>query len=110
MEWGMIFSAANGFALIAWGSLIILPRWPFLLSAILYLGVGLLCLVYTVCLGAVLSGAIPTDNVSASFTTLEGVRSIFVSDVGVTIGWIHYLAFDLFVGCPSSEHLAQVTA
>lgn len=98
MEWGMIFSAANGFALIAWGSLIILPRWPFLLSAILYLGVGLLCLVYTVCLGAVLSGAIPTDNVSASFTTLEGVRSIFVSDVGVTIGWIHYLAFDLFVG------------
>jgi ABA DEFICIENT 4-like len=98
MDWGMIFSAANGLALIAWASLILLPRWPFLLSAILYLVIGLLCLVYTGCLGAVLSGAIPAGNGGADFTTIEGVRSIFASDVGVTIGWIHYLAFDLFVG------------
>ena len=30
--------------------------------------------------------------------SIEGVRSIFASDGGVTVGWIHYLAFDLFVG------------
>ena len=26
------------------------------------------------------------------------MRAIFGSDAGVTIGWTHYLAFDLFVG------------
>lgn len=26
------------------------------------------------------------------------MRAIFASDVGVVIGWTHYLAFDLFVG------------
>ena len=26
------------------------------------------------------------------------MRSIFASDAGVTIGWVHYLTFDLFVG------------
>ena len=35
---------------------------------------------------------------SAGFSTIEGVRAIFASDGGVTIGWIHYLAFDLFAG------------
>ena len=33
-----------------------------------------------------------------SFSTIEGVRAIFASDGGITIGWTHYLAFDLFVG------------
>lgn len=98
MDWGFIFSAANMLALIAWAMLILLPRWPALLSVLLYLGIGLLCMVYTVTLGAVLSGAIPAGNGGADFTTIEGVRSIFASDVGVTIGWVHYLAFDLFVG------------
>ena len=26
------------------------------------------------------------------------MRAIFASDGGLTIGWVHYLAFDLFVG------------
>ena len=26
------------------------------------------------------------------------MRAIFASDGGVTVGWTHYLAFDLFVG------------
>jgi hypothetical protein len=32
------------------------------------------------------------------FTTLAGVQALFDSQGGATIGWIHYLAFDLFVG------------
>lgn len=100
MEWGTVFSLANGLALIAWIALIVLPRWPALLSALLYLGVGLLCMVYTVALGGVLSGVFPAGEggSGANFTTIEGVRDIFASDGGVTIGWTHYLAFDLFAG------------
>ena len=99
IEWAGLFSMVNMMALIAWAGLIALPRWPALLSGILYLGAGLLCLIYAVCLIGLLSGLIPNaGGGGADFTTIEGVRSIFASDAGVTIGWTHYLAFDLFVG------------
>ena len=98
MDWNAVFGAVNLLALLAWAALILLPRWPALLSGLLYFGVGLLCLVYSLALIAVLGGFIPTGNGGADFSSIEGVRSIFASDVGVTIGWTHYLAFDLFVG------------
>ncbi|GIX18812.1 ABA4-like family protein [Erythrobacter cryptus] len=99
IDWNAWFSMVNLLALIAWVALIALPRWPALLSAILYLGVGLLCLIYAVGLVGVLSGLIPTTGAGgADFSTIAGVRAIFASDAGVTIGWTHYLAFDLFVG------------
>lgn len=96
--WDQIFSVINLIALLAWIALIILPRWPALLSALLYLGVGLLCLVYSIGLVGVLSGVFPAGGGGADFTTISGIRAIFASDAGVVIGWTHYLAFDLFVG------------
>lgn len=99
MDWALVFKAVNLIALAAWTALILLPRWQALLSAILYLGVGLLCLVYATALVGVLSGLIPNPGGGgADFTTIAGIRSIFATDGGVTIGWTHYLAFDLFVG------------
>lgn len=98
MDWGLIFKTVNLIALVAWIGLIALPRWPALLSGILYLGVGLLCLIYASGLIAVLTGFVPAGDGGMDFTTIEGVRAIFGSDAGVTIGWTHYLAFDLFVG------------
>ena len=100
MEWAFVFSAVNGLALVAWVALVFLPRWPALLSAILYLGVGLLCVVYSVGLIGVMSGTIPSGagDGGADFSSIEGVRAIFSSDGGVVIGWTHYLAFDLFAG------------
>ncbi len=99
IDWNAWFSMVNLLALIAWTGLILLPRWPALLSGILYLGIGLLCLIYATGLIGLLSGLIPNpQGGGANFTTIEGVRSIFGSNGGVTIGWTHYLAFDLFVG------------
>ena len=99
MNWDAIFNAANILAMVAWAALILLPRWPALLSAVLYLGVGLLCVAYAVLLGLVLSGAIGTGGAGgADFTTIKGVQAIFASRGGAVIGWVHYLAFDLFVG------------
>jgi hypothetical protein len=99
IDWNAWFSMVNLLALIAWVGLIFLPRWPALLSGVLYLGVGLLCLIYATGLIGLLSGLIPNpQGGGADFTTIAGVRSIFASDAGVTIGWTHYLAFDLFVG------------
>jgi hypothetical protein len=33
-----------------------------------------------------------------SFSTLQNVRKLFQSDETLLAGWIHYLAFDLFMG------------
>ncbi len=99
MEWAFAFSVVNMLALVGWVALVFLPRWPALLSAVLYLGVGLLCLAYATGLIGVVSGLIPNpQGGGADFSTIAGVRAIFASDAGVTIGWTHYLAFDLFVG------------
>lgn len=99
--WQTAFGIANLLAMLMWAALILLPRKPALLAAILYLGIGLLCLAYALGLVGILTGTldpIGPDGAGASFSTVEGVRAIFASDGGVTIGWIHYLAFDLFVG------------
>lgn len=95
--WDTVFSIANALALLMWVALVFLPRWPALLAAILYLGVGLLSAAYAVFLIAVVAGILPGGE-GGNFSSIEGVRQIFASDAGVTIGWIHYLAFDLFVG------------
>ncbi len=97
MDWSAVFTTINVVALLAWIALIALPRPPALLSGVLYLGVGGLCALYAVLLVSVLTGLVASGG-GADFTTIEGVRAIFGSDVGVVIGWTHYLAFDLFVG------------
>ena len=66
MDWNSAFGAVNLLAMIAWGALILLPRWPALLSAILYLGGGLLCLLYAGGLLGVLSGLITGGSQGAS--------------------------------------------
>ena len=98
--WGSVFEAANLLALVMWVALILLPRWPALLAGALYLGVGLLCLAYAIGIVGILSGGFDPvgPGGTADFSSIEGVRAIFASDGGVTIGWIHYLAFDLFTG------------
>lgn len=99
IDWGSVFNAVNMLALIAWVGLILLPRWPALPSGVLYLGIGLLCLIYAVTMIGVVSGLIPNpEGGGADFTSIEGVQAIFATRAGVTIGWTHYLAFDLFVG------------
>lgn len=99
--WSTIFSTANILAIMAWAVLILLPRKPLALSAVLYLGVGILCATYLVALVSVVSGLadpVGPPDAAGNFSSIEGVRAIFSSDGGVTIGWVHYLAFDLFVG------------
>ena len=56
MDWNAVFAGANLIALVAWFALIVLPRWPALLSGLLFLVVGGLCALYTVLLVSVLAG------------------------------------------------------
>lgn len=102
--WSVIFGATNLIALAAWAILILLPRRPAAMASVLYLGIGLLCLVYTVVLVLLVSGAVdpmrdaglPPHDMSDY--SIEGLKSLFRSDGAIVLGWTHYLAFDLFVG------------
>ncbi|MEM8752953.1 MAG: ABA4-like family protein [Pseudomonadota bacterium] len=88
-----LFGAANMLALAGWVALLASPLVPVwsqriagaaipLLLAIAYAGIGL----------AFFAGA------DGGFGDLAGVMSLF-DDPWVTLGgWIHFLAFDLFVG------------
>ncbi len=102
--WAGLFSFVSIVAMIGWVLLAAFPRKPLTHSAILYLGVGLLCLCYAVFFAMVKGGladpGLPAGAAAQSvdFTSIAGVRAIFQSDGGVLIGWTHYLAFDLFTG------------
>lgn len=96
--WEQLFGIINLIAILAWLVLLLAPRRPVVLKALFYGPVTLFAIGYSVGLIGILSGLIPTSGGKIDFSTIDGVRSIFASDAGATIGWVHYLAFDLFVG------------
>ena len=100
--WNALFAATNLLAVAGWLLLAAGPRKPAVHSLIMYLGVAMLCLTYTVMFALFLSGAVDPVRVAGAgqpgFGSIEGVRAFFASDGGVVIGWTHYLAFDLFTG------------
>jgi Domain of unknown function (DUF4281) len=102
--WQALFILTNAIALFGWFLLVAFPRKPLTHSAILYLGVALLCLIYAVCFGLVFGKVIDPGLPAGSsvqpidFTSITGIRALFQSDSGIVIGWTHYLAFDLFTG------------
>ncbi|MDG6078732.1 DUF4281 domain-containing protein [Erythrobacter litoralis] len=102
--WDTVFNIANLLALAMWAILILLPRKPFAMALVLYCGVGLLCLTYVVLLVGLVSGVFdPVREAGAGAAnfgdfSLSGIADLFRSEGGVTTGWVHYLAFDLFIG------------
>ncbi len=99
--WQTLFSLTNAIALIAWIVLILAPRRPLLLSLVLYAGVGLLCLIYTALLVALIAGWVDPVRDGAAHAldySVKGLRAFFMSDGGIVVGWTHYLALDLFAG------------
>lgn len=90
-----LFGIANLVALTGWVILAagIALKVRFLRDVLAGLAVpALLAVGYTAVIAAQWSSA------EGSFSTLDGVRNLFRSPWLLLAGWIHYLAFDLFVG------------
>jgi Domain of unknown function (DUF4281) len=102
MPWDAIFEWTNRYALLCWAVLAFAPRREQIIPYLFYAGCGLLALTYAGLIVPLMTGIIgdggPIGRPSPDFTTLAGVMALFDSPGGATIGWIHYLAFDLFVG------------
>ena len=89
----LIFSFGNSFVLLGWILLIFLPKWKHTQTIILNGMIVLFALIYSYLLLKDI-GCFSID----SFSTLANVKALFQNDNAVAMGWIHYLAFDLFVG------------
>ena len=87
------FSLASTLAMAGWLALLLLPRWPALISLLKFGLIGLLSTAY-----AVLVMVYFFRVEGGGFNSITEVRQLFLSDGGLLAGWIHYLAFDFFVG------------
>ena len=93
MSLASIFSVANTTAALGWLLLIFAPRWRIterlVLSGALALGFAVLY-----------SGLIVAHfgESEGGFSSLDEVVKLFRQPAMVLTGWVHYLAFDLFVG------------
>ncbi len=88
-----LFSAGNSLALAGWAILIFLPRrWSLLFWIPQFVIPALLALAY--------SGLMATFffRAGGGYGSIAEVRSLFADDYVLVAGWLHYLAFDLFVG------------
>ena len=97
MTFELAFSLINLSVMPAWALLIIFPHGSItkkLVHSMLYPLV--LGLVYAVGLGFAIFGGLGAEE--SGFTTIAAVRALFSTDIGILVGWTHYLVFDLFVG------------
>jgi hypothetical protein len=86
-----VFQYANTAALLSWLTLLVQPKRA----------APVLRFVVPVAMGVLYVWALATApaNPDGGFGSLAQVKALFTVDRAVLAGWVHYLAFDLFVGC-----------
>lgn len=89
-----LFTVANRFVLPAWLLLAVLPRWEWTTKLIHHVWIPMLLGVAYI---YAMANGLPMSE-GGGFGSLSGVMTAFTSPWLVVAGWIHYLAFDLFVG------------
>jgi len=93
MDFELIFSLAGLLAMAGWAVLIVSPLMPLWSDRIAGLYIPLL--LATAYLLVVL--AVPAQN-GGGFGSFAEVMQLFSDPAALMAGWIHFLAFDLFVG------------
>jgi prepilin signal peptidase PulO-like enzyme (type II secretory pathway) len=88
-----VFSIANLVALTGWAILILGARWRIVPA----LATGaILPLLFAILYGFLI--AAHWGEKTGGFGTLAQVRALFSNEWLLLAGWVHYLAFDLFIG------------
>lgn len=88
-----LYSICNTLALPAWLLLAVAPRWRF---TNLLVHSGAWPLAYAVVYATLI--LLYFGQGEGDFGSLAGVMKLFQQPGAVTAGWVHYLAFDLFIG------------
>jgi hypothetical protein len=88
-----IFSAASLLAMAGWLALLVAPRTAWVTWRLAGLAIpAALAALYVVLL------AIHAPGAEGGFSSLADVAALFRTEGVLLAGWIHYLAFDLFIG------------
>jgi hypothetical protein len=88
-----VFAMANGAALCAWILLIVLPRQRWVSGIVAPIAMpALFAVIYVAIMVTQWKGS------SGGFSSLSAVATLFSQRWLLLAGWVHYLAFDLFVG------------
>lgn len=96
MSADQLFQIANMSVLPAWLLLVILPRWRFTQLVAFGVIIPVLGLLYlSLMVGVTTAGG---SFEAPDFSTLDSVMALLSNEYGFVAGWVHYLAFDLFVG------------
>lgn len=88
-----IFSFANLMAIVGWILLVFAPRWTGTRRIVLSGTIPLLLSMSYLILIVLFFG-----RADGGFGSLTDVMKLFTNQWAMLAGWIHYLAFDLFVG------------
>jgi len=91
-----LFGLASAAVLPAWLALATASLWRRRAVSVARWIAAMLAGFYLALLVAGLAGEGPPAG--AGFTSLEGVRLLLSSEAALLAGWVHYLAFDLWVG------------
>jgi hypothetical protein len=87
-----VFSLCGALVLPCWLLLIFLPRWRWTQRLATFVAPLVIASVYVWML------ATAPKVAGAGFNSIAQVRLLFSVDKALVAGWIHYLAFDLFIG------------
>jgi len=90
-----LFSLCGNLAMVGWLGLVLLPGQRVVVEVIARVAIPLAIAAVYVFLMATNYASAPTG---AGFGSLDAVASLFTVPGLLLAGWIHYLAFDLFVG------------
>jgi hypothetical protein len=90
----LLFSLANVLALAAWLGLLLLPHVAAIRNII---AAAVIPCLFAAAYAVILARFFDLGGF-AKFSTLEGLASLQSSPWLLLAGWLHYLAFDLFVG------------
>jgi len=93
MEIEVVFSIVNTVALLSWVLLFVFYTSNWVYPTILSGVIVFLAIVYLYFISVGLTG-----GADGGFSSLKSIRQLFADDYALLAGWVHYLAFDLFVG------------
>ena len=93
MDFETLFSVAGLVAMIGWLCLLfspLIPNWADWIAGMV--------LPIILSLGYVILLVIPSSDSAGGFGTLADVMVLFSYEQAALAGWVHFLAFDLFIG------------
>lgn len=101
-----LFGLASAAVLPGWALLILAPRrWPLLNAVPALMIPAVLSALYA---GVVLSHFSAAAEAGGGFGSLTEVAALFSNDWALLAGWVHYLAFDLFIGAWVAARMDRV--